>query len=202
MTDDKKEPFERDFENSQAVRIDLTDPKCLNQLLEKYRPWCKLYLSQRLFSQLGKRLDDSDVIQAAWIQLVANQAQFRGTTESEFFAWMKKILDNKLKNILREETAQRRDFRREHNESDTATLSWWEPTSRASSPSERIIQGEQVVSLAKAIEQLPKMQRQAIELRHLMGKGLAEVSSEMSKSPDAVVSLLRRGIIRLRKILD
>ena len=57
------------------------------------------------------------------------------------------------------------------------------------------------IRLAQALETLPEDQREAVRLRYLEGQSLAEIVDHMSKSKDAVASLLKRGMRNLRKQL-
>ena len=176
------------------------DKSVVGELLENYRPWCRIFVRQSLFNQLRKRLDESDVIQSTWVDVIRKLDSFKGKTEAEFFGWLKKILDNNLKNVIRDNMAEKRDFRREQDfaiQLDSVSLNWWEPVAPGSTPSNRMLKGESALRLAEAIEALPENQRTAIELRHLQGLKLKEVCDAMDKSPDAVVSLLRRGLEKL-----
>lgn len=49
--------------------------------------------------------------------------------------------------------------------------------------------------------QLPDDQRTAVELKHLRGKTVSEISAEMDRSETAIGGLLRRGVKRLRELL-
>lgn len=177
----------------------------IGQLLESYRPWSRIFVRQHLRGKLRQRVDESDVIQNAWLNVVRKLDQFRGTTEHEFFAWLRSILQNNLKNVFRENMADMRDIRKElnvdHGE-ESASIQWMMPVAGDSTPSNRLIRGERALQLAKALESLPEMQRRAIELRHLEAQKLSAVAVEMQKSADAVVSLLRRGMLTLSKLLE
>ena len=99
--------------------------KDLGAILESYRPWCRVFVRQSLFGAVGKRIDESDVIQSTWVDVLRKADQFRGSTEAEFFGWLKVCLQNNLKNAVREHTAAKRDVRREQSfaiEMDSATL--------------------------------------------------------------------------------
>ena len=71
-----------------------------------------------------------------------------------------------------------------------------------SSPSERVIRQEQLQQLATALAQLPDDQRTALELQHLRGCSVEAISEQMGRSKSAVGGLLRRGMHRLRELLE
>ena len=176
----------------------------LGSMLESYRPWCRIYLRQALQGSIGRRVDESDIIQATWMDVLRKIDQFQGGTEAEFFAWLRTSLTNNLKNTLRDHQAAKRDIRREfelNRGMDTATLYWVEPTANNDSPSDHAIKGENALALASALEKLPPNQRLAIELRHLQGLKLQVVCDVMEKTPDAVVALIRRGMQTLTSTL-
>lgn len=157
-----------------------------------------------LYAKLGRRIDESDVIQTAWLEAYRKLDQFNGTSEAEFFGWLKKILENNLKNVIRDNMAEKRDFRKEQEyaiDMESASIHWQEPAAPGSSPSNRMIKGESALALASAIESLPENQRLAIELRHIQGLKLSQVCEDMGKTPDSVVSLIRRGMTRLSELL-
>lgn len=72
----------------------------------------------------------------------------------------------------------------------------------ASSPGQRLIHQEQLVALANALAHLPEEQREVIELKHLRGHAVAEIAERLGKTRAAVAGLLRRGLERLRELLD
>lgn len=74
--------------------------------------------------------------------------------------------------------------------------------SLASSPSQKAIRHEDALQLANALEQLPDAQRETVVLRHLQGYSLNEIAAKMDRSPTATAGLLKRGLKRLREILD
>ena len=49
-----------------------------------------------------------------------------------------------------------------------------------------------------ALEILPEDQREAVRLRRLEGRSLAQLADHFGRSKDAVASLLKRGIENLR----
>jgi RNA polymerase sigma-70 factor (ECF subfamily) len=59
-----------------------------------------------------------------------------------------------------------------------------------------------LLHLAEALEQLSLDQRRAVELHHLKGCPVAQLSREMGRSEGAVGALLVRGLKKLRGLLQ
>ena len=71
-------------------------------------------------------------------------------------------------------------------------------TDKHSSPSERAERKEQLQQLATALQALPELQRESIELFHLQGCSLKEVSELLGRSGASVAGLIHRGLMQLR----
>jgi RNA polymerase sigma-70 factor (ECF subfamily) len=71
----------------------------------------------------------------------------------------------------------------------------------STSPSGRLERQEQLFRLAEALGGLPEDQRQALDLKHLQGCSVEEIARRMGRSGTSVAGLLRRGLVRLRKLL-
>ncbi|MBT5019667.1 sigma-70 family RNA polymerase sigma factor [Planctomicrobium sp.] len=69
-----------------------------------------------------------------------------------------------------------------------------------STPSQKAIRNEETVQLTEMIQELPPDQSRAVYMRHIEGKTLSEIASELDRSTQAVASLLKRGLEQLRQI--
>ena len=176
------------------------------QSLQKYRPYLRLLARLQLDPRLQAKLDPSDAVQETLLKAYENRGQYRGRTEAELVAWLRKILANQLGESLRRFTADRRDVGREHSveaglEQSSARLESW-LADQQSSPQERVARQEQVVRLSEALEQLPEDQRRVVELHHLQGWPVAELGRLLSRSNGAIGALLYRGVRQLRTLLS
>jgi len=64
------------------------------------------------------------------------------------------------------------------------------------------MQQEELLRLADALDQLPALQRESVVLHHLQGMSLADLAGHLNRSEASVAGLLRRGLRRLRGLLD
>ena len=177
-----------------------------DKLLERCREYLCLLARFQVSPRLQGKLDPSDVVQQTLLKAHQKMDQFRGHTEGEFRAWLRQILANQLAEALRTFGTEARDLAREHSlqaalEESAARLESCLAADQ-SSPSQRVVREEQLLHLAQALAELPDDQRRAVEMHHLQGCSLAEVSRLMSRSQEAVAGLLYRGMKKLRQLLD
>lgn len=173
--------------------------------LDRYRNYLRFLARLQLDPRLLAKLDASDVVQQTLMQAHANKDQFRGQSEAEWLAWLRKILANSLAAAVRQFAADARDLGRERSleaglDESSARLEGWLAADQ-SSPSERADRSEQSRLLADALALLPADQQRVIELHHLQGLSLAEIAEQLGKTRPAVMGLLFRGLKQLRQLL-
>lgn len=165
--------------------------------LERFRSYLHLLARRRL----GGRIDPSDVVQQTLLEAHRAAGDFRGTTDAERAAWLRRILERNLADAARGLARAKRDVSRERSlDDDSAELGGWLAADQ-SSPSRRADRHEQAVRVADALAGLPEAQREALVLQHWHGLTLAEIGGRLGRSPEAVAGLLKRGLKRLRESL-
>lgn len=179
------------------------DDVALGVLLERYRPYLRILAERRLDRRLRVRVDASDLVQRTCLDAHKDIGKFRGTAEPQLIAWLRQILEHNVQQSVQEHVlAQKRSINQERHAEDSENNG---PAAMArfaaeqSSPSQRAMRGESAVLLAKALEQLPDDQREAVRLRHLEGWTLAEIADHFQRSEVAVAGLLKRGLQKLRQ---
>lgn len=175
------------------------DDEALGQLLDGHRPYLRLLARRFLDGPLAQRLDASDVIQQTLLSAFRNFEKFDGEATAEFVAWLTRIHERNLHDVVRRHRLSRKRSV-EHEERVESDMPFVDP--RASSPSRRLLRGEQAVRLAAALEELTNDQREAIRLRHLEGLSLADIAMRLGRSESAVAGLIHRGLASLRRLLE
>lgn len=172
--------------------------------LERFRRFLTILARVHLDPRLAPKLDAADIVQQTLLEAHRQRDQFRGQTDGERAAWLRRILTNNLADELRALRAAKRDIGRERNMYDaldrsSARLDAW-LAAEQTSPSMPMQRDEQAIALAEALVQLPDAQRDAIVLQYWQGWSLKQIAEHMDKTPVAVAGLLKRGLRRLREI--
>ena len=90
------------------------DNSAVGQVLESFRAYLKLLAHLRLDRQLRGKVSSSDVVQETLLEAHRDFPQFRGKTEPELLAWLRKILIHNLGRLVeRHVLAEKRNVRRE-----------------------------------------------------------------------------------------
>lgn len=177
-----------------------------NWQIERFRDYLLLLARLQLGSQpLQAKLDGSDIVQEALLQAHQHLDQFRGTTEAELAGWLRSILENTLAAAARRFASDGRDLQRERalpskvGESAARIENWL--AAEQLTPSQQVVQLEELLRLSSALAHLPGSQRQVIEMHHLNGWPIARVAEETKRTPAAVMGLMYRGVKSLREML-
>jgi RNA polymerase sigma-70 factor (ECF subfamily) len=171
---------------------------------EPYRSALLLLARALLARQSPVDLSASDLVQETLLEAHRDLGQFRGGTEEELFAWLRRMLHNAFLDACARARAGKRDVGRRTLEADlTASFAGLDELLIApdTSPSERAARNEELNRLADALLQLPEEQREAVSLRDVAGLSLADVARQMGRTPAAVAGLLFRGRKRLQDLL-
>jgi RNA polymerase sigma-70 factor (ECF subfamily) len=212
-----KRPAAGDPEKSCSAAVDSADrsvfsigglmsqgPEGPERPLEDYREYLRLLARLQLDPRLRGRLDSSDIAQETLLKAHAHQDQFRGKTEAERAGWLRTILANtladSLRKLAREQGREERLLEAALEESSVRLEHWLQSNEPA--PGDHIQRQEQLLRLASALAELPEEQRTAIELRHLQGYSVPDISELTGRSVASVSGLLRRGLKRLRQLLE
>lgn len=182
-------------------RAQAGDPAAQEELLRLLRPQLRQWAEQTLNERYSARVDASDVAQDALLGVWQKIQQFLGSTPHEFVGWVKRGLNRDVQDAIRHATAQRRSIDGEQSLENSfgGQLPRDRLASDISTPSQQAIRREEVELLYQALGKLPPDQARAIELVQLRGLSLDRAAEEMGRSKLAVVQLIKRGVVSLRK---
>lgn len=170
--------------------------------LDRFRSYLVLLARWHWNPRLQGKLDPSDVVQQALVQAWQGRSGYRGETDAELRGWLRQILARCLADQARHFALQKRDLAKDRSldalvADSSARLEGW-LDDQQSSPQERAERNEHLVQLAQALAELPEAQQEAVTLFHLHGLSVAEIGTQMGRSPSAVAGLLKRGLQALR----
>src|SRR6478609_109748 len=181
-----------------------TGESAFGRLLARYAPYLTLLARVEVGRRLQGKLDPADLVQDTFLEAHRHFAGFRGTTEPEFAAWLRRILAGVLANTVRHyfgtkaRNPQLEQELRAAVDQSSVTLAG-QLAAPGTSPSEAAAKREQAVLFADALGRLPDDYREVIVLRHLEGLTFPAVADRMGKTVDSVEKLWLRAIARLRQ---
>src|SRR5262249_28046894 len=85
----------------------------LGDALENCRPYLRLLAQLNLAPSVKPKIDASDIVQQTLLQAYQARTDFRGQTETELRAWLRRILTRNLIHARRDFSRQKRDIARE-----------------------------------------------------------------------------------------
>jgi RNA polymerase sigma-70 factor, ECF subfamily len=165
--------------------------------LEQFRGYL-LFLTQLVWdTRLQSDCQPDDLVQQTLQEALAAQKQFRGTTEAELKAWLRRIHNRNLLDAFKKKPARSLEELLEESSSRIDAFL----AANQSSPSERAAKNEQLTRLADSLAKLSPLQREAVVLHHLQGLTIAETARRMGRPEASAAGLIRRGLKELKKLM-
>ena len=176
--------------------------EALGQALEACRGYLLLVARRHLDADLQAKGGASDLVQETFLDAQRDFARFRGTSEEELLAWLRRLLLNNLGHFTRRYRATgKRAVGREVLLAADGSSDGPGPAlpADASSPSGQAMAHEQAEALRRALARLPDDYRRVITLRYDEGRSFEDIGRLMERSPDAARKLWARAMERLRQ---
>jgi RNA polymerase sigma-70 factor (ECF subfamily) len=171
--------------------------------VEDYREYLHLLARLHIEPRLRGKVDPSDVVQQTLVKAHQHRDQYRGQSAAEQAGWLRRILVNTLVDAARKFGRELdREMPLEQQVHDSSARLEAFLAADQSSPSEAAVRQEQLLRVAAALGRLPEDQRTAVELHHLRDQAVADIAVLMNRSEASVAGLLRRGLKRLRELLQ
>ena len=189
----------------EAVRQ--SDAAAQGEMLVRYQPWLGLLARLQIDTQFQGKFGASDIVQQTLLEACRDLRQFRGRTEAELLAWLRRILAHVLAHeVRRYRGTQQRDLAREVSLEQSLAQSSQRLgdllAASTPSPSQRAIRHEEELRLADVLSQLPDDYREVIVLRNLEGLSHEEIARRLGRSVAAVRMLWVRALARFRQLIE
>jgi RNA polymerase sigma-70 factor (ECF subfamily) len=174
------------------------------ELIETCRTYLLLVANRRMDPQLQGKFGPSDLVQETFLHAQRNFDQFRGQTQDELLAWLRKILLHHLIDERRRfRDATKREVGREQPlDPSSASEATLQPLASDPSPSAQASVEEETRAMLVMLKRLPDEYREVIRLRNWERLGFPEIGQRMNRTADAARKLWTRAIERLQQELD
>lgn len=160
------------------------DEAAATELVRRHAPALARYLGAS-----GGRDDVDDLVQEAFFRAFRSIGSFRGS--ASFRTWLITIGSNLLKDLWRSE--QRRP------ETPVADL---EPAGGGSDPHQEMVASELEERMARAVRELPEMQREVFLMRAQQGMEYEEIAVALETSKGAARVHYHHAVKRLKELMD
>jgi RNA polymerase sigma-70 factor (ECF subfamily) len=180
----------------------------LRELFSRHRDRLKRMVHLRLSRRLAGRVDDSDVLQEAYLEVAGRLDEYLREPRLPFFLWLRQMTALKLAEVHRRHLGtQLRDADREvtlHRGglplADSVSLAA-QLLGTLTTPSEAVIKAETRLLVQGALNSMDPIDREVLALKHFEQLSTAEIAEVLGLSKAGAGSRYLRAIKRLREIL-
>jgi RNA polymerase sigma-70 factor (ECF subfamily) len=187
--------------------------EALGELCALYRNYLRMVVRTGLGPRLRERLELSDVVQEALVEVVKQFPQFTGQNEAALVGWLRRLVSQKLADLARYHSRAKRI-----GASTSLALDAPFDGGRASegpngrlldmlalsqtSPSEAASRRELIVLLADALAALPDSEADVLWLYHAENLSFEAIGEQLGLTRKVVRGIWARGLKHLRPMLE
>ena len=184
------------------------DREALNTLLDRYRLRLRRMVEMRLDTRLQARIDASDVIQEAYLEVAGRLDEYLRDPKLPPFLWLRLIVGERLARLHRHHLGARmRDAGQEVSLFHRCSLPAARPSSgaaaqllgRHTSPTQAALRAERILRLQEALNTLEPIDREILSLRHFEELTAAETAGVLGIEEPAAASRHFRALKRSRR---
>ena len=185
------------------------DETALTQLFSRYRKRLKQMVRLRLSRQLQGRVDDSDILQEAFLEAAQRFPDYLADRPLPFFLWLRHITGEKLIDAHRRHLgAQMRDAAQEVSlnrgpmpAASSGSLAA-QLLGQLTSPSQAAIKAETRLRVQEVLNGMDPLDREILALRHFEQLTNAEVAATLEMNESTASSRYLRALKRLKDELS
>ena len=184
------------------------DRQGLDDLFSRHRDRLRRMVELRLARDLRDRVDASDVIQEAYVEVVERLDEYLRDPRLPLFLWLRLVVGERLLKLHRHHLgAQMRDAGREVSlyrgalpAASSAALAA-QLLGRHTSPTQAAVRAERLLRLQEALNALDPLDREILSLRHFEELTHAEAAQVLEIAEAAAAKRYVRALKRLKDIL-
>lgn len=181
------------------------DRAAMEDLLDRVHDPLLAHLRRTVTGKAATWVTPEDVLQETLFEACRRIPTLDHRGHEAFFAWLKKVAQNKLLNLIEAREADKRGGGKSHVKpggDETATrvlemLRGQDPT-----PSRILQRKEALGATERAMALLPSDKRKLIELRFGQGLSIQEVASHVGKNEGAIKMAIKRALEDLHTLIQ
>ncbi len=188
-------------------------PDALGELCHLYRNYMRMVVRTGLGPKLRERVELSDVVQEALVEVVRQFPQFTGQNEAALVGWLRRLVGQKLADLGRYHSRAKRSG----GSPDVALDAAWDLPGgdgntggrlldmlslSQTSPSEAASRRELTVLLADALAALPEAEAEVLWLYHAENLSFESIGDRVGLSRKSIRGIWARGLKSLKRTLD
>jgi RNA polymerase sigma-70 factor (ECF subfamily) len=184
------------------------DSRRLEAVLASYRGRLKRMVKLRLDPRVQGRMDPSDVVQEAYLEVSRKLADYLRDPKLPFFLWLRLLTAQKLALVHRQHLGvQARDAGREvslYREAFPAASSAAlaaQLMGKLTTPSQAAVKAELKLRIQEALNSMHELDREVLTLRHFEQLSNAETALVLGLKATAAANRYVRALERLRGVL-
>jgi RNA polymerase sigma-70 factor (ECF subfamily) len=190
------------------------ETEALGELCALYRNYLRMVVRTGLGPRLRERVELSDVVQEALVEVVRQFPQFTGQNEASLVGWLRRLVGQKLADLGRYHSRAKRSA----GVTDLALDAPYEGSGSdhgqgagrlldmlalsQTSPSEAASRRELIVLLADALADLPEPEAEVIWLYHADGLSFEAIGDRLGLSRKSIRGVWARGLKVLKRSLE
>jgi RNA polymerase sigma-70 factor, ECF subfamily len=185
------------------------DAAALGALFAHYRDRLRKMVRLRLDRRVAGRLDPSDVLQEAYLDVARRFPSYTAAPAVPFYVWLRELTGQRLIDLHRQHLgAKMRDAGQEVSlyrgalpQASSASLAQ-QLLAGLTSPTQAAVRAEMQLQLQDALNSMDPMDREVVVLRHFEELNNIETAAALRIEPSAASKRYLRAIRRLKVILD
>jgi RNA polymerase sigma-70 factor (ECF subfamily) len=185
------------------------DQQALGTLFARYRERLRQLVRLRLDRRLSGRIDTSDVLQDAYLDVARRFPEYAAAPTVPFYLWLRALTGQRLVDLHRRHLgAEMRTAGREVSlhrgalpTASSASLAQ-QLLAGLTSPTQAAIREEMRLRLQEALNSMDPLDREVLVLRHFEELSNGEAAAVLGIEPPAASKRYIRALRRLKTILD
>lgn len=201
--------IDSDSENARLIdRARVGDAAAIADIFARHRDRLRRMVDMRLDRRLQGRIDASDVIQEAHLEVAQRLSEYLNDPKLPLFLWLRLVVGEKLAKLHRTHLgAQIRDaalevsiFREALPAASSAALAA-HLLGKHTSPTQAAVRAERLLRLQEAINTLDPIDREILSLRHFEELNRSEAAQALGIEEAAAAKRYVRAMKRLKDLL-